>query len=175
MAFVSLFFAKCDTSKGNLYDWDWRIKSIGFCLTVGGGERGGILDLVQVKEWVKKDSTIPLYLFNKLSEKHTLEVVDSWTGKIIYKSAHESREDAVDCMCEIKGIDPPNRDDVKRFGGLVTRQTEEQEKRKERRVKTLNLYEQGIGAKEIAQILDVSLSTAKNDLRVLKVVKRRHA
>ena len=125
------------------------------------------MDLGQVKEWVKKDSTIPLFLFNKQSEKQTLEVVDSGTGKIIYKSAHESREDAVDCMCEIKGIDPPNRDNVKRFGGLVTRQTEQADKRKERRKKALNLYKQGIGTKEIAQILDVSLSTAKNDLRVL--------
>ena len=125
------------------------------------------MDLEQVKEWVKKDSTIPLFLFSKQSEKQTLEVVDSWTGAIIYKSAHESREDAVDCMCELKGIDPPNRDDVKRFGGLVTRQTEEADKRKERRAKALNLYEQGIVSKEIAKILDVSLSTVKNDLRVL--------
>ena len=127
------------------------------------------MDLEQIKEWVKKDSTIPLFLFNKQSEKQTLEVVDSGTGKIIYKSAHESHEDAVDCMCELKGIDPPNRDDVKRFGGLVTRQTEEADKRKERREKALNLYKQGIGAKEIAQVLDVSASTVKNDLRVLKV------
>ena len=58
----------------------------------------------------RKDLTIPLYLFSRQSERQTLRSL-TWTGKVVYKSTHESH--AVDCMCEIKEIDSPNRDEVR--------------------------------------------------------------
>ena len=126
------------------------------------------MDLDKIKCWVKDPANIPIYLFSKESDKHLLEVVDSGSGEIIYKSTHATRLDAADHMCEVKGIEPPERDGIK-VAGRFRRSEKARNKMKDRRKQVLKLYVQGVSYKEIAQMLEVSVQTINNDLRALKV------
>ena len=126
------------------------------------------MNLIEIKAWVKEVTNIPIYLFGKEAENHLLEVVDSGSGVIIYKSTHETRLDAADHMCEVKGIEPPERVNEKSTGWLK-RSVKAENKMKARRAKVLELYKRGVSYKEIAQMLEVSVQTINNDLRALKV------
>ena len=134
------------------------------------------MNLTEIKGWANDSGNIAIYLFGHEGEKHKLEVVDSGSGDVFYKSAHATREEAVGRMCEIKGLDVPDPDVPKYEWPRKMkwpRSLVNENRVKERREKVLVLYDQGVKYGEIASMLDVNIQTINNDLRVLKVKRNR--
>ena len=80
------------------------------------------MNLDEIKGWAKDSGNIAIYLFGHEGDKHKLEVVDSGSGDVFYKSVHDTREDAVGRMCEIKGLDVPDPDAPKMQWGQGAQQ-----------------------------------------------------
>ena len=129
------------------------------------------MNLTEIKGWANDSGNIAIYLFGLEGDKHKLEVVDSGSGDVFYKSVHDTKGKAVARMCEIKGVDAPDAEERDKWKWPKSPKIEARVR--ERREKVLKLYEQGVKYGEIASMLDVNIQTINNDLRVLKVKRNR--
>ena len=70
------------------------------------------MNLNEIKGWANDSGNIAIYLFGLEGDKHKLEVVDSGSGEVFYKSVHDTKgEKRLHVCVRLRGLTHPDAEE----------------------------------------------------------------